>query len=83
MNDKKVSDEFKEKLKLEQRKLRNKSLEKGVDYQDVASGAPFGISEEHLITMTNDDWTYYQQLLKQREKRSLSPATMWQIEEEA
>ena len=82
VKDKKITDKFKDNLKAEQRKFFNKRLVKGVDFVEPVHKAPFDISEDHLMVMNNEDRAYLDKRLDEERMRSLSPNTLWRIEEE-
>ena len=82
VNDKKITDKFKDSLKADQRKLFNKRLIKGVDFVEPVHKAPFDISEDHLMVMNNEDRAYLDKRLEEERMRTLSPNTLWRIEEE-
>jgi len=82
VKDKKVTDKFKDNLKADQRKLFNKRLVKGVDFVEPVHKAPFDISDDHLMVMNNEDRAYLDKRLEEERNRSLSPNTLWRIEEE-
>jgi hypothetical protein len=44
--------------------------------------APYDISENHLIVMTNEQREYVDKALEEQLMRPVSPTTLWQLEEE-
>lgn len=74
--------EFRDKMKLEQRKLYNKRLIKGVDYTEPVQKAPFDISEDYLMVMSKKDREFLDKRLEAARNKPVSPETLWQIEEE-
>jgi hypothetical protein len=69
-------------MKVQQRKLLNKRLIKGVDYVEPIMHAPFDISQEHLTIMTNQEREMLDRKLANERMRPISPDTLWRIEEE-
>ena len=69
-------------MRVDQRKLYNKRMVKGVDFVEPVHQAPFDISEDHLMVMNNQDREYLDKCLEQERNRPLSPDTKWRIEEE-
>lgn len=82
MNDNIVTDEFRTKLKAQQRKNQHRRLTKGVDFVEPVKKAPFDISEDHLIVMNKEDREFYDKAIEEQTKQPLSPDTLWQLEEE-
>ena len=82
VNDALVTDEFRTKLKTQQRKNQYKRLTKGVDYVEPVKQAPFDISEDHLIVMTKEERELVDKAIEAQQNRPISPNTMYQIEEE-
>ncbi|CAF0934954.1 unnamed protein product [Brachionus calyciflorus] len=82
VNDKIVAEKFKENLRREQRKLLNKRMVKGIDFVEPVMNAPFDINEDHLKVMTNEERAMLDRKLELERMRSLSPETLWRIEEE-
>jgi hypothetical protein len=62
--------------------LFNKKLVKGVDYVEPVMNAPFDISDEHLMVMTNEERQILDRKLANERMRPISPDTLWRIEEE-
>ncbi len=60
----------------------NKKLVKGVDYVEPVMNAPFDISDEHLMVMTNEERQILDRKLANERMRPISPDTLWRIEEE-
>ena len=75
-------DNFRDKLKVDKRKMLNKRLIKGVDFIDAATKAPFDVSKDHMIVMNNKDREFVDKRLAEERMRRLSPDTLWRIEEE-
>lgn len=82
VNDALVTDDFRTKLKAQQRKNQYKRLTKGVDYVEPAKQAPFDISEDHLMVMTNQERELVDKAIAAQQMRPISPSTMYLIEEE-
>ena len=83
MNDYKVVDDFRTNLKAKQRENAFKRLVKGVDYVEPVYKAPFEVNEEHMVVMTNEERAFVDKKLHEQQiaNRSLSPETMWRVEE--
>jgi hypothetical protein len=75
-------DNFRQQLKVEQRKLSTKRMVKGVDFIEPIYTAPFDISEDHVPVMTNEDRAYYDKKIEMGRVRSLSPKTLMRVEDE-
>jgi hypothetical protein len=69
-------------MKEEQRKLMYKRLVKGVDYVEPVHHAPFDVDEDYIMIMTKEERERLDQRLLHEKMRSLSPETLWKIEEE-
>ena len=82
VKDRKITDKFKNDLKTQQRKMFGKRLVKGVDYVEPVMKAPFDINEEHMTVMTNEERAALDKKLDAARQRSLSPETLWRLEEE-
>ncbi len=74
-------DDFRTELKIKQRQNANKRLIKGVDYVEPVYKAPFEISEEHKTVMTNEQREFVDRELAKNQGRSLSPESLWRVEE--
>jgi hypothetical protein len=59
-----------------------KNLVKGVDYVEPVMNAPFDINEEHMTVMTNEERAALDKKLQDARQKSLSPETLWRLEEE-
>lgn len=62
--------------------MYGKRLIKGVDFIEPIHNAPFDISEDHMQVMTNEERAILDKKLALERMRSLSPETLWRIEEE-
>lgn len=80
--DNKLVNDFRDKMKLQQRKNMNKRLRKGVDFVEPAKRAPFGISEDYLMMMSKEDREELDKRMEAALRRPLSPATLIRIEDE-
>jgi hypothetical protein len=75
-------EEFRDEMKEEQRKLAYKRLVKGVDYEEPVRNAPFDIDDDYINIMTKEEREKLDERLLHEKMRSLSPGTLWKIEEE-
>ena len=82
VNDTKLVNDFRDKLKVQQRKLMHKRLQKGVDYIEPARKAPFDISDDYLMVMSKKDREALDKRLEAARNRPLSPETLMRIEDE-
>lgn len=74
--------DFRDKLKLDQRKMYNKRLVKGVDYVEPVQNAPFDIDQNYLMILSREEREFLDKKLNAERLRSLSPGTLWKLEEE-
>ena len=82
VNDMLVLDAFKDELKRQQSRMQGKRLQKGVDYVEAPHKAPFDISPDHMMVMSNEKREYFDKKITELQKRRLSPETLWRVEEE-
>jgi hypothetical protein len=82
VNDKIVVGDFRDKLRLDQRKLFNKRLIKGVDYIEPVQKAPFDIDENYIMVLSKEEREFLDKQLDAERMRSLSPSTLWRLEDE-
>ena len=82
INDNKMVDDFRSSMKAKQRQMAYKRLTKGVDFVEPVHKAPFDISEDHLMIMSNEQREFLDKKLAENQMRPLSPDTLWKIEEQ-
>lgn len=82
MNDAKLVHDFRDKMKLQQRKMLHKRLQKGVDFVEPVHKAPFDISEDYLMVMSKKEREWLDQRLEAARNRPVSPGTLARIEDE-
>lgn len=69
-------------MKLNQRKMMHKRLQKGVDFIEPVHKAPFDISEDYLMVMTKKEREWLDQRMEAARNRPVSPHTLARIEDE-
>ena len=75
-------EQFRDEMKEEQQKLLFKRLVKGVDYEEPARKAPFDIDDDYINIMSKEEREKLDDRLLHEKMRSISPETLWKIEEE-
>lgn len=74
-------DDFRTELKKKQRQNAYKRMVKGVDYVEPVYNSPFDVSEEHKQVLTNEQREFVDKEIAKNQNRSLSPETLWKVEE--
>lgn len=82
VNDQQKVNDFRQKMRNEQRKLAARRMRKGVDYLETVYKAPFDISEDYVPVMTNKEREFYDKQIEIERNRPLSPTTLLRIEDE-